>query len=143
MKKVIFICTGNTCRSPMAQGLFQHLLQEKGIKDIEVTSAGTAANDGEPVSENAVAVLGELGIDISAHRAKGLDDQILKEADLIFTMTKYQALTILLLNVANKDKIKTIKNGIPDPYGGNIEEYRVCRDIILEGLQEFLENENL
>jgi protein-tyrosine phosphatase len=140
LRRVIFICTGNTCRSPMAQGLFQHLLLDMGIDDILVTSAGIAADEGDTVSENAVAVLSELGIDISSHRAKRLTSEELNEADLIFAMTQNLAQYIFMLNEEIKDKIKIIKDGIPDPYDGSIDEYRACRDIILEGLQEFLED---
>ena len=70
MKRVLFVCTGNTCRSPMAQGLMNHLSNEKELA-VQATSAGLAA-DGEPIAENALAALQELGIDMSYHRSRCL-----------------------------------------------------------------------
>ncbi len=141
MKKVLLICTGNTCRSPMAEGLFKQMLRDKDIKDVEVSSAGIAAYEGDPVSEYAVAVLTELGIDISAHRAKQLTPFMLEEADLILVMTPSHAKAILTQGETIHNKTKILKAGIPDPYGGNIEEYRTCRDALSQALQEVLENE--
>ena len=71
--RVLFVCSGNTCRSPLAEALFRRLLDESGRNDIEVLSAGTGAYEGSPASEGAYLVAIEAGLDLSAHRARLLD----------------------------------------------------------------------
>ena len=73
MKKVLFVCTGNTCRSPMAEGIFNKLATEYGI-DAVAESAGLNTKNDLPVSENAVKACAEIGIDIRGHKSKNFDD---------------------------------------------------------------------
>ncbi len=87
VKHLLLVCTGNVCRSPMAAGLIRDRLQREGLSGwIHVSSAGVFALEGEPASADGVAVLAERGVDISAHRARQLDDQILGQADLVLVM---------------------------------------------------------
>src|SRR5512134_2396353 len=86
--KVLFVCSGNTCRSPLAAAAFRRLLDESGRNDIEVASAGTGAYEGSPASEGAYLVAIEAGLDLSSHRARLLDRDRVAEADLILAMSK-------------------------------------------------------
>src|SRR5208283_2981766 len=82
MRTVLFVCTGNVCRSPMAQGLFADLV--RGRRDIEVTSAGIGAVGGQPPSPYAVEAMAELGIEIGNIRSKPLMAEVVRKADFIF-----------------------------------------------------------
>lgn len=88
-KKILLLCTGNTCRSSIAEGLLKHKLAQipEGVCKPEVVSAGLSAFDGSPASEEAVRAMRERGIDISSHRARNVTRDIVNSADLILVMT--------------------------------------------------------
>lgn len=124
MDKLIFLCTGNTCRSPMAEGFFRALGGEEKT-GLSADSAGLYTSDGLPASENAVTAAGELGADISAHRSKALTPELAREAKYLVCMTgsQYDNLCAALPNCA--DKVFTLAPGdISDPFGGDLEIYR-------------------
>lgn len=130
---ILFVCTGNTCRSPMAEGILRAMA--KGT-DFKTSSAGLFAG-GEPVSKNAVLVMNEIGIDISGHVSRQLTRDMLKEFDLVLTMSESHKNAIVSAFPEYKDKTFTLpeyagESGgeIPDPFGGDIETYRKCRDSI-------------
>ncbi|MEE1330493.1 MAG: ribosomal protein S18-alanine N-acetyltransferase [Acutalibacteraceae bacterium] len=127
---VLFVCTGNTCRSPMAEGY----LLSKGLKDVNIISRGIAA-DGSPVSENAKAVMLEVGIDIGGHISAPLSAEDVKKADRIICFSPSHA-AILEGAVKEKGKICLLNGGITDPYGGNTNIYRNCRDEIFSAIDE-------
>jgi len=150
MSSILFICTGNLCRSPMAAGLLRKRLAEAGLDSRHhVASAGTWGLDGQPATENAVAVMGERGIDISDHTAQTVRAAQVAEADLILVMSRehetmmrnawpqYSWKVHLLSEMVGKRK------DVKDPYGRPIEEYRACADIISlyidQGLDRILE----
>ncbi len=126
-KTVLFVCTGNTCRSPMAEGL----LKDKEIKNIFTMSAGLCA-DGSRVSENARTVMKEHGIDISGHCSTQISGELVNGADLILAMTQSHKIMLLAVYPDAKEKIFTIgewagvEEDVQDPYGGTVEEYRNC-----------------
>ncbi len=132
MKRIIFVCTGNTCRSPMAEGY----LKSKNRKDLEVMSRGIAA-DGSAVSENSVLAMNELGIDISVHISKQLTFADIDESTVFITMSASHA---DILEGLGLDKMKIFVLGISDPFGSDLETYKTCRDEIIGGIDEFIED---
>jgi glycine hydroxymethyltransferase len=146
MKTVLFVCTGNICRSPMAEGLFRHAT--KGRNEFRVLSAGVGAVDGLPPSEYAVRALRELGIDISRQRSRMLTADLVNEADYIFGMTHshVDAITLLYPQAAEKtfllrefdETLESYENDISDPIGGSYEIYLNCRDQIEQGIASML-----
>jgi glycine hydroxymethyltransferase len=146
MKTVLFVCTGNICRSPMAEGLFRHAT--KGRNEFRVISAGVGAVDGLPPSEYAVRALRELGIDISKQRSRMLTAELVNEADYIFGMTHshVDAITLLYPQAAEKtfllrefdETLESYENDISDPIGGSYEIYLNCRDQIEQGIASML-----
>jgi RpiB/LacA/LacB family sugar-phosphate isomerase len=146
MKTILFVCTGNVCRSPMAEGLFRHAVQGRG--DYRVLSAGLGALEGQPPSAHAVQAMKELGIDISGHRSRSLTADLVAQADYIFGMTHGHVEGILLLfpEAAEKtfllrefdDSVEGFDKDISDPIGGSYEVYVRCRDQIRDAIQTLL-----
>lgn len=125
---ILFVCTGNTCRSPMAKGY----LRSKELSGVNVSSRGLTA-DGSPVSANSAAVMKEAGIDISRHVSRQLTDGDISAADKIICMSPSHAAVLLSAGVP-KEKLSVLGGGIPDPFGGSIEIYRNCRDLIFSAV---------
>lgn len=143
VKKILLVCSGNTCRSSMAEGLARHLLEQKGLLDsVTVLSAGTAACAGHPATPEAVTALSEEGIDLSNHRAQALTPELIKVADLVLTMTGSHRQQVLRLVPAAAGKVHLLKKyaescageletaesdwtyDILDPFGQPLEVYR-------------------
>lgn len=135
MKTILFVCTGNTCRSPMAEAIFNKLAAEKGIMDIKARSAGTAADDGAPAAVNAVAAVREIGVDLKNHAARRLTREMIHSSAAVYTMTQADAELLKKALPADAAKISVLGKGIPDPFGGDIEIYRMCRDSILAAVK--------
>lgn len=144
LHRILFVCTGNICRSPMAKFLLQDVAQRNGL-DVETQSAGTAASYGEPATEEAIAVLQELGIDAKSHRSQPLSWELLDWADWVLTMTESQKRYILSIAPELKGKVFTLKEfvgedgEIPDPYGTSRQAYRQTRDEIARLVQKLVE----
>ncbi len=110
MKRILFVCTGNTCRSPMAEHLARKVLHRMNLEDrIEVASAGLSALPGAPASGEARAVLASKGIDLKGHRAVQLSPVQVRQADLIFTMTAGQKRQLLELYPEARNKVFVLK----------------------------------
>lgn len=123
--KIIFTCTGNTCRSPMAEGIFKKLCKERNF-DADISSCGIFAVDGENVTPNAVEVCKEIDVDISGHTAVNIRHVSFDDVDIIVPMTQSHAAMLAALGLA--EKTKRLNTEIPDPYMGGREVYRECRD---------------
>lgn len=139
MKKILFICTGNTCRSPMAQGIFNSICRERELP-FDSRSAGLCTVTGLPVSENSVSVLKESGIDISDLKSTSIADVDTEEYSLFAVMTPEHR-DMLLYYGFPPEKIYVLaedKGGISDPYGGNGGRYRICRDEINAAIEELI-----
>jgi glycine hydroxymethyltransferase len=149
MKTILFVCTGNICRSPMAEGLFRHLTAKMGGR-YRAVSAGVGAVDGMPPSTHAVQALRSLGIDISRQRSRALTGDLVREADLIFGMTHGHTNAVMLMypSAAEKtfllrefdDTLEAYEKDIADPIGGSLEIYLRCRDEIEQGIFSMLKH---
>ncbi|MFP4017226.1 MAG: ribose 5-phosphate isomerase B [Halanaerobiales bacterium] len=144
---MVFVCTGNTCRSPMAELLFNKLLEENNVSGWEVISAGISSFPGQMISQNAAKVLREEGINSEEHSSKQLNEEILSEADLILTMTGNHKRRILSSFPEYTDRVFTLKeyagnivdgSDIIDPFGQSELIYRETRDEIRKCLESIL-----
>ncbi len=132
MKNIIFVCTGNTCRSPMAMAVLRDKFLKKGITDVYVDSAGLAAL-GDEINPNSVKALKKIGINFSDYHSKSLTTDMLYDADLVVTMTKDQE--IFLRGIAQgKTEISVLGEGISDPFGGDENVYQNCLEEISKGI---------
>jgi protein-tyrosine-phosphatase len=129
--KILFVCTGNTCRSPMAEAIAKKYVDDHKLANVIVESAGIAAFEGQPAARNAVEAMKALSVDISNYKAKCMINGITKGTDYFVPMTDEQKIVLLSLGIT-EDKIIDFETPIPDPYGGNFEIYTACRDVLTE-----------
>ena len=129
LKKILVVCTGNTCRSPIAEALIRLELKKKGLNTrVEVSSCGTATRDGIPASSESVFVMRNREIDISTHRSRKLKPEFVKEAAVILAMNPAHAEALLAEYAEAKPKLITFN--IPDPIGMSIRTYEETLQVI-------------
>ena len=136
--KVLFVCTGNLCRSPMAQGLLTRLLVEYGVKNIRADSAGTHASTGLAPTDEAMAIAHAHGIDLTGIRSKPVTAELVQNADCILAMGEMNRTSVVGGVPEASGKIHLLKSfdrhpavsgsqaDIPDPMGGDRDAYETC-----------------
>lgn len=145
-RSVLFVCTGNTCRSPMAEAVARHLLEtDAALKatgiPTRVESAGVAADEGSPATPEGVDALRELGINPVNHRSRGLTRRQVEDADAVFVMTGSHKAGVLALAPGAADKLKLLDpagKDIPDPIGAGPAAYRSTAKKLVEAISKRL-----
>jgi protein arginine phosphatase len=129
---ILYVCTGNTCRSPLAEALTRAALARLGWQHVEVLSAGVAARDGDPASALAIAVGEVRGLPIAGHRSRALDPALIDWADVVLTMSPSHLDTVDSLGGAAKASLlgdfaagrADAGITVTDPFGGDLDDYR-------------------
>jgi protein-tyrosine-phosphatase len=142
---LLFVCSGNTCRSPLAEALAKKVASTRGIEDIVISSAGTNAVDNVPATDEALLVGMERGLDLTGHRSRQLTPAIVSEADLIFVMTPGHLEQVK--QMGGRGKVHVIDEyasgatdkGISDPYGGDLDAYRDTTDSLEDELERLFD----
>lgn len=144
VRRICFVCTGNTCRSPMAEAVANDLASKReGKETFEAYSAGLYANEGEPISSNAISALELAEVvpskrDYHAHTAHSLTAQEAEEYDLLIGMTGAHCMELMMRFPALAQKITCMPTPITDPYGGDLTVYRACLSEITSGVRALI-----
>jgi protein-tyrosine phosphatase len=147
--RILIVCTGNTCRSPMAEQLLKRKLKDRfpehfansQLLPVDVVSAGVSAYPGGPASDGAVAAMSTYGFDLSQHESQPTTDELVEKADLILTMTSNHRMNLLSRwpHLGRKTFGLAMDHDVSDPYGGPVEVYLACARKIDQYLEAWLD----
>lgn len=144
--RVLFVCTGNTCRSAMAEAIADRMARDRGLSGVEFSSAGTAASPHAHASDGALLVALERGLDLSGHRARLLTAELVDENDLVLTMGPHHVDRVEELGGRGKAHLLTAyasrgasDRPIADPFGGELELYRETFEELEKDLHRVLD----
>jgi protein-tyrosine-phosphatase len=145
IEKVLFVCTGNTCRSPMAAAIFNAMAEEEKL-EISALSAGVAAHEGLPASIGAISAMQDIGLDMSHHAAGAVNEWMIESADLVLCMQGSHARILKEQYPQHTAKVHTLlgyafgkDESIADPFGGDSSEYEACAADIAGALRAVIE----
>lgn len=145
MQKIMFICTGNICRSAMAEGIMKKKVEDQGI-DVKVYSCGVYAEDGDGATYNACEAAKEYDVDITQHKATNIRNSNIQDMDIILCATKGHKRLVLQLYPNLSNKVFTMKefaNGkeedISDPWGYDMSTYTRCAEEIVQAIDKTIE----
>lgn len=135
--KILCVCTGNICRSPMLTYLLRDALAKEGVA-CEVSGAGTATVDGAPPSAHAITAMHEIGVDISENASRQLTLPLAEETDVFVALSVEHGVTLAFQYGVDPEKIIVPGSGVPDPFGRDLTTYRECRDQLIEALPQLV-----
>ena len=145
--RILFVCTGNTCRSPLAEAIARRILGESGKDNVTVESAGTNAWDGAPATDAALLVGVERGLDLSGHRSRRLTAAMLAASDLVLVMSPEHIARVKEIDsttnvhlLAGYAPETAPGREISDPFGGNLDDYRATADELEHELKAMLDH---
>lgn len=146
---ILFVCSGNSCRTPMAEGLMKTKIPEEFADRVQVVSAGTLGINGNPATYFGIQAAGDLGADISHHRSQGISRELLQESDIVFCMAQgHENIladqfpefneNVFLLRGFDRESGEQFYEDVADPIGRDLPEYQACAQLINSELDRIL-----